>query len=72
MDGTVGRMFTPIFSFFRKRVLIIKIWEMRPVLNERSGNFTFYRGIHEFLNSIFFEKIVDIKLYAVVSIWGRS
>ena len=42
---------------------------MRPVLNERSVNFTFYRGIHEFSNSFIFylEKKV-FNFYAAVSI----
>ena len=37
--STVSKMYTPIFSFFRKRV----------VSKESPGNFTFFRGIHEFL-----------------------
>ena len=39
------------FIVFRKRVVNITILELRPVSNQRSGNFTFYRGIHDFLNS---------------------
>ena len=35
-------------SFFRKRVVYIMFLGLRPVSNENSGNFTFYRGIHEF------------------------
>ena len=38
----VGKIYTPIFSFFRKKVVNIAI------SNESPGNFTFYRGIHEF------------------------
>ena len=41
---------------FRKRVINIAFLELRPLSNERSDNFTFYRGIHEFLNSFIFEK----------------
>ena len=37
----VGKIYTPIFSFFRKKVVNIAI------SNESPGNFTFYRGIHE-------------------------
>ena len=58
-----------IFSFFRKRVVNIVISDLRPVSNERSGNFTFYRSIHEFLNSFIFEKNNGfLKFYAVVAI----
>ena len=53
---TVGKIYTPIFSFFWKRVVNIVISELRPVSNERSGNFTFIRGFHEILNSPIFEK----------------
>ena len=53
---TVGKINTPIFSFFRKRVVNIAFFELRPLSNERSGNFTFYRGIHKFLNPSIFEK----------------
>ena len=42
--GTVGKIYTPIFSFFRKRVVYIAFLELRPLSNERSGNFIFYRG----------------------------
>ena len=52
---TVGKIYTPIFSFFRKKVVNITISALRP--NESSGNFTFYRGIHEFLNPPIFVKI---------------
>ena len=47
----VGKIYTPIFSFFRKKVVNIAI------SNESPGNFTFYRGIHEFLNPSIFVKI---------------
>ena len=56
-DGTVGEICTPIFSFFRKTVVNIAILELGPISNERSGNSTFYRGIHEFLNPSIIEKI---------------
>ena len=61
---TVGKIYSPIFSFFRKRVVNIaflnraettlkwKVW---------SGNFTFYWGIREFLNSFIFENITVFK-----------
>ena len=57
---------TPILIFFGKRVVNILISELGPVLNERSGNFTFYRVIHEFLNSIIFEKITVSKIFKIV------
>ena len=47
------------FRFFQKRVVNTAISELRHVSNESSGSFTFYRGIHEFLNSCIFEKITD-------------
>ena len=53
---TVGKIYTPIFSFFRKRVANIVFLELGSVSNERSGNSSFYRGIHEFLNPSFIEK----------------
>ena len=46
------------FRFFRKRVVNIAILENS---NESPGNFTFYRGIHEFFNSPIFEKITVFK-----------
>ena len=39
----VTKIYTQIFSFFRKRVANVPISKMRPV--ERSGNFAVYRGI---------------------------
>ena len=60
---TVGKIYTPIISFFWKRVVNIVIWELGLVSNERSGNFTFYRDFHEFLNSFIFETITVIKNY---------
>ena len=36
--GTVGKIYTPIFPFFWKRVVNIAISELRPVSNERSGD----------------------------------
>ena len=43
--GTAGKIYTPIFSFLKKKVVNIAISELRPVSNERSGNFTFYKDI---------------------------
>ena len=43
--GTVGKIYTPIFSFYRKRVVNITILELGPVPNESPGNCTYYRGI---------------------------
>ena len=37
---TVGKVYASIFSFFRKRVVNIASSLLRPILNERSGNFT--------------------------------
>ena len=48
---TVGKIYTPIFSFFRKRVVNIAILELGPVSDERSDNSSFYKGIHEFLRT---------------------
>ena len=45
-----GKIYTTIFWFFGKKFVNI----MRPVSNERSGDLTFYRGIHEFLESVIF------------------
>ena len=38
--GTVGKILTALFSFFPKRVVKITILDLRPVSNERPGNFT--------------------------------
>ena len=54
---TVGEIYTSKFSIFQKRVVCFVILELGPVSNERSGNFTFYRGFHEFLNPSIFENI---------------
>ena len=42
-----------------------------PVSNEKNGNFTFYRSIHDFFEFSYFEKIMDftIKINAVISVW---
>ena len=40
----VSKIYTPIFTFFRKRVVNIDILELELVLNESPGNFTIYRG----------------------------
>ena len=58
---TWGKISTPIFPFFRKRVVYIVFLELRPLSNERSGNFTFYRGIHEFLKTVIFSKIKEFE-----------
>ena len=42
---TVCKIYTPIFTFFQKRVVNIAILELGPVPNESPGNFTYYRGI---------------------------
>ena len=55
---TVGKIYTLIFSFFRKRVVNIMILDLRPVSNESPVNFTFYRGIHKFLIPTIFVKIM--------------
>ena len=54
---TVGKIYTPIFSLFRWRVANSIFLEVGSVSNERSGNSTFYRVIHEFLNPSIIEKI---------------
>ena len=49
LTGTVGKIYTPIFSFFRKSVVNITISVLGLVSNERSGNFTFcYRVFTNF------------------------
>ena len=53
----VGKIYTPICSFFQKRVGYIMIADLRPVSNESPGNSIFYKGIHEFLNPSIFVKI---------------
>ena len=40
IKGTVGKIYTSIFSFFRKRVVNIAILEMGLVSNEKSGKVT--------------------------------
>ena len=69
-SSTVGKIYTQIFSFFEKIVVNIVFLELRPLSNQRSVNFTFYRGIHEFSNSFIFylEKKVFNFYYAAVSI----
>ena len=41
------------FFFFRNRVVDIAILEQELVSNERSGHFTFYKGIQEFFKSLY-------------------
>ena len=57
--STVSKIYTPIFSFFQKRVANIVFLEVGSVSNERSSNSTFYRGIHDFLNPLIFVKTND-------------
>ena len=40
--STVGKIYAPIFSFFRKSVVNITILDLRPVSNKSPGNFKFY------------------------------
>ena len=54
------------FHFF-EAVKIANL-ELRMASKERPGNFTFFRGIHEFLSSSIFEKITVFIFYTVVSI----
>ena len=49
-------LYTNIFVFWKTAVKIT-ILDLGPVSNESPGNFTFYRGIHEFLNPSIFVKI---------------
>ena len=46
LKGTVGVIYTPIISFFRRELSISDIpgIELEPVSNERSGNFILYKG----------------------------
>ena len=66
VSSTVGKIYTPIFSFFRKRVVNIAILEVGPVSNESPGNFIFYGGIQEFLNPTIIAKHGFFRFYAVV------
>ena len=50
----VGKIYTLIFSFFSKKNVNIAFLELRPLSNEKPGNFTIYRGIQEFLETVFF------------------
>ena len=36
-QGTVGKIYSPIFSFFQKRVVNIEISDLRSVSNESPG-----------------------------------
>ena len=47
------------FCFFEKKVVNIAFLELKPLSNEKPGNFTIYRGIQEFLDYFIFEKITD-------------
>ena len=55
-NRTVGKIYTPIFSSFWKRVVNITNLELGHVSNESPGNYTYYRGIHEFFNPFIFAK----------------
>ena len=50
ITGRVDKIYTTIFSFFRKRVVNIAILELGLVSNESPGNFTFYICIRVFTN----------------------
>ena len=43
--STVSKIYTPIFSFFWKKVGSITIKELGPVSNESLGNTTYYPSI---------------------------
>ena len=45
---TVGKICTPIFSFFLKNVVNIAILELGLVPNESPGKSTYYRGFLKF------------------------
>ena len=57
-ECTVGKIYTPIFSFFSIFVVNIAFLELTPLSNERSVDFTFY----------IFEKIIIFKFYTIVAI----
>ena len=44
INSTAGKIYTPIFLFFRKRVVNTAILELGPVSNERPGIFTLQYG----------------------------
>ena len=52
---SVGKIYTPIFFVFQKRVVNIMILVLRSVSNVSPGNSVFYRDIYEFSKK--FEKI---------------
>ena len=69
---TVSKIYTLIFSVFRKELSILRyqswdwsqmnvvniaIWELETVSNESSGNFTFYRGIYGFFTSFILNSV---------------
>ena len=61
------KIYTNIFVFSEKSCQC-RDFRIRRVSNESSGSFTFYRGIHEFLNSCISEKITvfqKLMLYIV-------
>ena len=69
LPKTVGKIYTQIFSFFRKRVVNITILELRPGSNESPGNSTYYRGILKFLNpSIFLKNNGFLNFSAIITI----
>ena len=58
-----------IFSFFKEKGHQYREFRAGTSLKWRPGKFTYYRGIHEYLNSTIFEKItVFKKFYTVASI----
>ena len=84
---TVGEIYTPIFSFFRKRIDNFAILELGSVSIERSGNTYYFLFLNNngFLNSqkilwnwncsIEFKKTCDMSLWKIITrlfIWDRS
>ena len=56
-DSTVGKIYTPIFTFFGKELPISRFWswnwsQMKALVILHK----YYRGIHQFLNPSIFEK----------------
>ena len=48
-EGTVGKIYTPIFSIFRQRVANMVFLVLGLVSNERSGNSTIFSRVCFFL-----------------------
>ena len=60
---TVGKIQTPIFTFFLKRVVKIEVLQLKLLSNGSPSNSTYYRGILKFLKNNGF-----LKFYAVITI----